>query len=451
MNHHSLLVVDDEQSQREALRGFLQKKGYAVLSAENGTQAVSTIQKETVDLVLTDLRMPGMDGLRLLQETKKINPEIIVIVMTAFGEIETAIQSIKEGAADFINKPLNLGQLEVIIEKALERKQLVSENLRLRELVKERLQFGGITSESPAMQQALSIAARAAMSKATVLIIGESGTGKELIARAIHTASPRSGEPFIAVNMAALSENLVESELFGYEKGAFTGASMMRKGRFELADKGTLFIDEVGEIPPSTQVKLLRVLQEQSVERIGASTAIHLDVRLVAATHRDLEEMVKTGEFREDFYYRLNVVRIHLPPLRERKGDIPHLVNLFINRYAQMNQKGALTVSREAMDKLMKYDYPGNIRELENIIEQAVVLCRGENISSTDLPLVLSGRPAGRSESTGSFEEQVSAFEIKLIIDALGKSGGIQTRAAALLGMSERHLRYKMQKYQLKG
>ncbi|RPI00165.1 MAG: sigma-54-dependent Fis family transcriptional regulator, partial [Calditrichaeota bacterium] len=326
MNHHSLLVVDDEQSQRDALVGFLRKKGYTVLPAENGTQAIGLIQKETVDLILTDLRMPSMDGMRLLQETKKLNPEIIVIMMTAYGEIDTAIQSIKEGAADFINKPVNLGQLEVIIAKALERKQLLSENLRLKELVKERLQFGGIMTESSSMQQALSIAARAAMSKATVLIIGESGTGKELVARAIHTASPRSDQPFVAVNMAALSDNLVESELFGYEKGAFTGASMTRKGRFEIADKGTLFIDEVGEIPPSTQVKLLRVLQEQSVERIGANNLVHFDVRLVAATHRNLEEMVKAGEFREDFYYRLNVIRIHLPPLRERKGDIPLLV-----------------------------------------------------------------------------------------------------------------------------
>ena len=452
MTPYTILVVDDEQTQREALAGFLQKKGYEVFTADSGQRAVEIIKDYTVDMVLTDLRMPEMDGSQLLKRTKDLNPDIEVIVMTAFGTIEGATHAMKRGAMDFITKPIDLEQLEITIAKALERKQLVSENRRLRELVGERLQFGGIISASSAMDQALSVASRAAASKATVLITGESGAGKELVAKAIHFASPRRDKPFVAVNMAALSDTLVESELFGHEKGAFTGAEKMRKGRFEMADGGTLFIDEVGDIPLTTQVKILRVLQEQQFERIGASESVNVDVRVIAATNRHLEDMVKNGLFRKDLYYRLNVVRVALPPLRERKTEIPLLVDLFVRKYAEMYGRNIEGISKEAMDHLMKYGYPGNVRELENIIEQSVVLCRENIISSSVLPLSVKGEAIYEDEKTENvtFEERVAAFEQKLIKEALRKTNNVQTRAAELLGMSERHLRYKLQKYKMK-
>jgi two-component system NtrC family response regulator len=451
MLKHKILIVDDEPSQREALAGFLSKKNYAVEKAATGKQALNILNKQTIDLVLTDMRMPEMDGAELLRATKALNPDIDVIVMTAYGSIETATSAMKNGATDFITKPIDLDQLQVTIKKAVQQKQLAFENKRLRELVNERLSFEGIISASSAMEQTLSVAARVAPSTATVLITGESGTGKELVAKAIHLASPRADEPFIAVNMAALSDNLVESELFGYEKGAFTGANQQRKGRFEMADGGTLFIDEVGDIPPSTQVKLLRVLQEHQIERIGSSSSINVDVRVIAATNRPLEEMVKSGEFREDLFYRLNVVKIHLPSLRERKTDITLLADYFIRKYADENAKSVTGISREAMDKLNKYDYPGNVRELENIIERAVVLARDEMITLADLPLTLqNGENQEFDFSSGSFQERVEAFEKKLIRDALDQSSGVQTKAAEMLGMSERHLRYKLQKYNMK-
>ena len=449
MPQYTLLVVDDEQSQREALSGFLKKKGYNAATADSGKKALNFIREKTVDLVLTDMRMPEMDGSELLLQTKQLNPEIDVIVMTAFGSIETGIQMMKDGAADFITKPVDLEQLELTIKKALERKQLSFENKRLRELVNERLSFGGIISASGSMSQALSIAARVAPSIANVLILGESGTGKELIAKALHLASPRADNPFVAVNMAALSDNLVESELFGYEKGAFTGAQQQRKGRFEMAHGGTLFIDEVGDIPLTTQVKLLRVLQEQQIERIGSSSPIKVDVRVVAATNRILEDMVKSGDFREDLYYRLNVVKIALPPLRERKTDIPLLVDLFIRKYKELNGKKVSGLTRESMDLLMKYSYPGNVRELENIIEQAVVLSRDEVIGVEDLPMTIQSQlgKAVFDSSSGKFQDRVEAFEKGLIDNAMREANGVKTHAAELLGMTERHLRYKLQKY----
>jgi len=451
MAKHTLLVVDDEAAQREALAGFLKKKGYDVKTAQSGKEAIETVKNIPIDVVLTDLRMPDTDGMEVLHQAKEINPDIDVIVMTAFGSIEGATSAMKSGAVDFVTKPIDLDQLELTLARALERKQLLSENKRLRELVDERLQFGGIITRSKLMEEALSIAARAAASKATILITGESGTGKELVAKAIHYASPRAEKAFVAVNMAALPENLVESELFGHEKGAFTGADKFRKGRFEMADGGTLFIDEVGDIPLNTQVKLLRVLQEQQLERVGSAEPIHVDVRVIAATNRNLEEMVKRGEFREDFYYRLNVVKIHLPALRERKVDIPILINHFLKKYAELNAKEVSGISKEAMDFLVKYDFPGNVRELENIIEQSVVLCRDEIITTADLPPHIRNASFDKFDvDSGTFQERVEAFEKRLITEALQKANGVQTRAAELLGMSERHLRYKLQKYGMK-
>ncbi|MDZ7723782.1 MAG: sigma-54 dependent transcriptional regulator [candidate division KSB1 bacterium] len=445
---YTILVVDDEAVQRETLSGFLENQGHQVLTAVNGEKAIETVQAETVDLVITDMRMPGLSGLDLLKQTKQINPDIEVIVITAYGSVENATRAMKTGAADFITKPIDLDQLKITVDKVLEHKQLLSENKRLREMANERLQFGAIISQSPAMQETLSMAARVALSQATVMILGESGTGKELIARAIHHTSPRREKPFVAVNMAALSDNLVESELFGHEKGAFTGADRMRQGRFELADQGTLFIDEVGDIPLQTQTKLLRVLQEQQIERIGSSHPISVDVRVITATHQPLEKLIKEGVFREDLYYRLKVVTLNLPALRERKTDIPLLVEHFREHYSKRNNKDIRHISKQAMDLLIKYDYPGNVRELENIIEQAVVLCRDDTIRVSDMPALI---PASDYDTTtGTFKERVQAFEKQLILDALKKADGVQTHAARLLGMSERHLRYKLEKYQLK-
>lgn len=452
MSGYKILIVDDEPEQSEALAGFLKKKGYEAITAGTGGEAVRFIQENQIDLVLTDFRMPDMDGAKVLEQTKNINPGIEVLIMTAYGSIEGATQAMKNGAVDFITKPINLEQLELTISKIFTHKQLVIENRQLKKLVNERFQFGGILSVSKAMHPALSIAARVAESKATVLITGESGTGKELVAKAIHFAGNRANKPFVAVNMAALPETLLESELFGHEKGAFTGADKFRKGRFEMAHEGTLFIDEIGDLPSGIQVKLLRVLQEQSIERIGANDSIPVDVRIITATHKPLEEMAKTGQFRQDLFYRLNVVKIHLPPLRERKADIPLLARHFIEHYAKSNNKNVTGISNEGMDRLVKYSFPGNVRELENIIEQAVVLCRDEIIGMNDLPAFLVDKNSQDYGTvlTGSFQEQVAAFEKQLITDALQKNNGVQTKAAEYLGMTERHLRYKLKKYNLK-
>jgi len=446
----TILVIDDEATQVSTLAGFLRKKGYRVEEALSGTDGIDIVRQKVIDLVLTDFKMPDKSGLEVLREIKAINPEVGVVMMTAYGSIESATEAMKQGASDYLTKPIDLDQLEVIVAKALERKRLLSENKRLREQLAEKYRFVEIQSQSPQMEEVLNRAGRVAASNATVLIRGESGTGKELIARAIHAASPRSSGPFVAVNCAALSEGLLESELFGHEKGAFTGAIRQKRGRFELADGGTLFIDEVGDIPLPVQVKLLRAIQEQSFERVGGTETLRVDVRIVAATNRNLEQMLKEGTFRDDLYYRLNVVSIHIPPLRDRRLDIPLLVDHFLKKYAAENHKPITGVSREAMDLLMKYDYPGNVRELENIIEQAVVLGRDELITTEDLPLSVRGMQSEEDFSRGSFEERVAAFEKHLIRDALERANGVQTRAAELLGMTERHLRYKLKKYGMK-
>jgi two-component system NtrC family response regulator len=451
MADSTILVVDDEEAQRTALAGFLRKKGYRTLEAGSGSDAVEAVRKEPVDLVLSDYKMPDIDGIKVLEEVKKINPEVDVVIMTAYGTIESAIEAMKAGAVDYLTKPVSLDHLELIVEKALQRRRLVSENRDLRRQLQEKFRFEGIVSSSPEMEEVLNTAARAAPSQATVLIRGESGTGKELVAKAIHYASPRRDGPFIAVNCAALSANLLESEIFGHERGSFTGADRMRRGRFEMADGGTLFLDEIGEIPPSVQVKLLRVLQERAFERVGGSQTIHVDTRLITATNRDLEKMLEDSTLRDDFYYRINVISITIPPLRDRRSDIPPLIDHFLRKYADLNGKTIRAVSREAMDALMKYHYPGNVRELENIVERAVVLARGEMIASTDLPVNVRGLEsegaAGSLPAAGTLEERVTALEQYMIREALEKAGQVKTRAAALLGMSERHLRYKMKKY----
>ena len=444
-----ILVVDDEQAQRTVLAGFLRKRGFEVIQAAAVEEGVAAVTARTVDLVLTDLRMPGAGGLALLEGVRAINPEIPVIVMTAFATVASAVDAMKKGAADYLTKPIDLDELEVLIGRTLERRALVAENQALRQQLETRYRLAGLETSNPRMAESINTAARAAASRATVLIRGESGTGKELLARAIHYASPRAKGPLIAVNMAALPETLIESELFGHERGAFTGADREHRGRFELADAGTLFLDEIGDLPRATQARLLRVLQEQTFERLGGTRSIRVDVRMLAATNRDLEAMVKQGEFREDLYYRLNVVTIELPPLRSRREDIPLLVDHFLRRFAAESKGAAASVSREAMDLLVKYDYPGNVRELENIVHRAVVLARDPVITSSDLPIHVAQLRSEGQPAPAGFVERVAEFERALIVEALERAGGVQTRAARELGMSERHLRYKLQKYGL--
>jgi DNA-binding NtrC family response regulator len=445
MAERLILVVDDEEPQRRVLAGFLRKRGYDVVATGTASEALQVVETRVVDLVLTDLRMPGQDGIALLEAVRAVNPEIPVVVTTAYGTVASAVDAMKRGAADYLGKPVDLDELEVLVERTLERRALLSENRALREQVEAQYRLAGLETANAGMQEAINLAARAAASRATILIRGDSGTGKELLARAIHYASPRRRGPLVAVNAAALPETQLESELFGHERGAFTGADREHRGRFELADGGTLFLDEIGDLPPGTQVKLLRVLQEQSFERLGGTRPVKIDVRLVAATHRDLEGLVRSGTFREDLFFRLNVVAITLPPLRERREDIPLLVEHFLRRFAAEGK--ARRVSREALDLLMKHDYPGNVRELENLIHRAVVLARGDVIGTSDLALPAA---SGTEVKTGgTFVERVATLERTLIREALDASAGVQTRAAAALGMSERHLRYKLKKYGL--
>jgi len=375
-----------------------------------------------------------------------------VVIITAYGSVDGAVEAIQGGACHYLEKPIDLDELDAVVGRALERHHLVSENRMLKAQLKEGARFEGIISVDPAMEEALNVVARAAPSRASVLIRGESGTGKELIARAVHAASPRADRPFVAVNCAALNENLIESELFGHEKGAFTGADAQRQGRFEQADGGTLFIDEVAEIPAEVQVKLLRVLQERTVERVGGNASIEVDVRLISATHQNVEELVRAGRFREDLFYRLNVVTLALPALRQRRQDIPVLVDFFLERYSAENGKQIGEVSREAMEALMRYDYPGNVRELQNMVERAVVMARGNSVTRADLPAELQPNqtPEVGDAAHATLPEQVEALERQAIEQAMTEAGGVQSRAAELLGITERNLRYKLKKYGFK-
>ena len=441
-----ILVVDDEPAQRELVSGFLKKQGFDVSSAESGVKAVELFRQDSIDLVLTDQKMPNMSGLDLLQAVRAINPEVPVIFMTAFGSIEAAVSAIQGGATDYLTKPLNLDELLFRIRQAGDHRRLFIENRELRETLQGRHRIEGIIGESGPMLDVISLVRRAAPSEATVLIRGESGTGKELIAKAIHFASPRASGPLVKVNCAALPETLLESELFGHEKGAFTGAVTSRQGRFELANGGTLFLDEIGDLPLHLQAKLLRVLQEREYEKVGSSRPVKVDVRILAASHRPLEALIKAGQLREDLYYRLNVVTILIPPLRERRSDLSLLIEHFLRRFAEKNGKTIRGVTREARDILLRYDYPGNVRELENLIERAVVLTRDEVIGSGDLPLTVQDSEAADEPGT-NLTVTVEALERRMIRDALARSRGVQTEAAELLGISERALRYKLIKY----
>jgi two-component system NtrC family response regulator len=445
-----ILVVDDEASQRELVSGYLKKQGFEVFTAGGGESALELFRQAPMELILTDQRMPGLSGLDLLKAAREINPETQVIVMTAYGSVETAVAAMRDGAADYVAKPLNLEELRQKIQRIVEQHRLYAENRALREELKSRHRIEGIIGESGQMVEVISLVQRVAASEATVLIRGESGTGKELIAKAIHYASPRAARPLVRVNCAALPENLLESELFGHEKGSFTGAIATRKGRFELADTGTLFLDEIGDLPLHLQAKLLRVLQEREFERVGSSQPIKVNVRILSATHRDLESLMRAGHFRDDLYYRLNVVTILVPPLRERRQDLPPLMDHFLELFAAKNGKSLRGFSRAARDALLRYDYPGNVRELENLIERAVVLCRGDVIDRGDLPLMLD-EPDAASEAPTQLAAAVEGLERRMIREALKRANGVQTRAAELLGVTERALRYKLKKYGLQG
>jgi len=442
-----ILVVDDELAQRELVSGFLKKQSFDVTSVESGEKALELFRQESFDLVLTDQKMPDMSGLELLQAIHAVNPETAVVLMTAYGSIEAAVSSIRGGAIDYLTKPLNLDELLFRLRQAGERRRLFSENRDLREALQERHRIEGIIGESGPMLEVLSLVRRVAPSEATVLIRGESGTGKELIAKAIHFASPRARGPLVKVNCAALPETLLESELFGHEKGAFTGAVTSRQGRFEMANGGTIFLDEIGDLPLHLQAKLLRVLQEREYEKVGSSRPVKVNVRIVGASHRPLEDLIKAGQLREDLYYRLNVVTIFIPPLRERRSDISLLIDHFLRHYAEKNGKTVRGLTPEGRDILLRYDYPGNVRELENIIERAVVLTRDDVIGSGDLPLTLQEPEIADHDRETNLTVAVEALERRMIRDALARSDGVQTRAAELLGMSERGLRYKLIKY----
>jgi len=455
MDNLDILIVEDELFQREMLRDFLRKAGHRATEAESGEKALQLLEKGCFDLMLMDFRMPGMNGLETLLKVKTIDPEIDVVIMTAYGTVETAVSAMKAGAGDYITKPMDLDELAMLIRRIAEHRTLVREN----EILRQELKIKGVTSEaiqykSPKMAELIQLAARIAPSQATVMIQGETGTGKELFARLIHHLSPRAAKPFVAVNCAAIPETLIESEFFGHEKGAFTGAFQRRIGRFEQADSGTLFLDEIGELSPAVQVKLLRFLQEREFQRVGGEKTVTSDVRIITATHQDLEATVKEGTFREDLFYRVHVVALKIPPLKERREDIPVLMTHFIRRFAEANRRKIDGVSREAQDLLVKYDYPGNVRELENIIERAIVITRGSVISTDDLPFqnpVCGNGEAGTSKTpAGNLHQAIAAMERRMIQDAMQQADFNQSKAALLLGLGERMLRYKLKKYGLK-
>jgi len=446
-----LLIVEDDESQRKMLADFLRDIGAEVEEAADGKEALDKIASTHPDVVVSDLRMPGLDGEQLLRKVREMNPEIRIVLVTAYGTVQQAVRCLQAGAQDYLLKPLDLDEVEHVIRQALEHRHLRRENRELRRRLGKIESIPGIVTAGGPMSEVLSTVTRVADSTVSVLILGESGTGKELVARAIHAAGPRAALPFVAVSASALSPTLLESELFGHERGAFTGAERARIGRFEAARGGTIFLDEVGDLPAETQVKLLRVLQERTIERVGSNRAVSVDARVLAATHRDLAARVADGSFREDLYYRLAVVSIEIPPLRRRRGDIPVLVEHFLDKHAALNGDEPVSISREAMDLLVRFDFPGNVRELENIIQRALVLTRGAQVTTSDLPayvLTASGEePDPPFDLDGSLPARVAALERQAIREALENTDGNQTQAAKRLGISERALRYKLAKY----
>jgi DNA-binding NtrC family response regulator len=443
----TILIVEDEAKMRRLLELNLGEDGFRTLSAGDAESGVKLLRENTVDLVLTDLKLPGVNGLEFLQAVKRQNAALPVVVMTAFGTVETAVEAMKAGASDYVLKPFSLSEMRMVIRKELDVHALREENRSLREALGKRYTHPNVVARSKKMQEVLATVERVAPTNSTVLLGGESGVGKDLIARAIHEKSRRPSGPFIKINSSAIPENLLESELFGYEKGAFTGANTSKPGKFELADKGTLFLDEIGDVPPAMQVKLLRVLQEREFERLGGTRTVKVDVRLIAATNRDLREALEQGTFREDLYYRLNVVPIDIAPLRQRKEDIPDLVNLFISRFAGDSSKPVKSITPEAMQILMNYHWPGNVRELQNIIERACALAKGTVLEVADIHLDV--RPAKVANGASGFLPEgmtLEHWEDEMIREALRRANGNKSQAARLLGLSRNALRYRLSK-----
>jgi DNA-binding NtrC family response regulator len=443
----TILIVEDEAKMRRLLELNLGEDGFSTLSAGDAETGLKLLRENTVDLVVTDLKLPGMNGLEFLQAVKRQNATLPVVVMTAFGTVETAVEAMKGGASDYVLKPFSLSEMRMVIRKELDVRDLREENRSLREALGKRYVHPNVVARSPKMQEVLATVDRVAPTNSTVLLGGESGVGKDLIARAIHEKSRRASGPFIKINSTAIPENLLESELFGYEKGAFTGATASKPGKFEMADKGTLFLDEIGDVPPAIQVKLLRVLQEREFERLGGTRTVKVDVRLIAATNRDLREALEQGTFREDLYYRLNVVPIDIAPLRQRKEDIPDLVNLFISRFAGDSGKPVKSITPEAMQILVNYHWPGNVRELQNIIERACALAKGTVLEAPDIHLDL--RPAKAANGVGGFLPEgmtLEHWEDEMIQEALRRADGNKSQAARLLGLSRNALRYRLSK-----
>ena len=439
-----ILIVDDEAIVRESLRDWMSDVGHQVLTAENGHQALEIIEKEKPGIAIVDLIMPGMDGIELLKRAKEIYPNIEVIIITAYGSIPTAINAMREGAYDYIEKPFCPERAELLVNKLAEHQRLVEENISLHQKLEERYRFENIIAKSPKMQQVIEVIRVVAKSNATVLIIGESGTGKELVARAIHSQSYRKDKPFIAVSCAALPESLLESELFGHEKGSFTGAHAQRKGKFEVANRGSLFLDEIGEMSANIQVHMLRVLEEREFTRVGGDELVKVDVRVISATNKDMKKAVADSQFREDLYYRLNVVSIELPPLRERKEDIPLLAEHFLNKFAVENQKEIIDFSPGATDFLLKYEWPGNVRELENAVERAVILANNSYIEARDMP-----QENVPMTSSSSVEKSLRESEKRCILAILKETRGNFSKAARTLGISRATLYNKIKAYGL--
>lgn len=452
-----ILVADDEQSMREFLDIMLKKEGYKVSLASHGEEVLKLAEKDIFDLILLDIRMPKLDGIAVLKKVKALSPETIVIMITAYASADTAIKAMKEGAYDYITKPFKVDEIKLIIKNALEKKNLQKENILLKQAVRDRYHFDNIIGQSPKMLALYDLLEKVSPTKTNILVTGESGTGKELVAKAIHYNSPRRDKPFVTLNCGAIPESLIESELFGHMKGAFTDAIATKKGLFEMADEGTIFLDEISELPLLMQVKLLRVLQDKEFKRVGGTEDIRVDVRIISASNKDLEEAVKEKQFREDLFYRLNVIQLKLPPLRERREDISLLAIRFLKRYSEELNKNITGISPEALRILLNYDYPGNVRELQNIIERAVALEGTQELTAQNLSSYLDQQPSLKKGPIDleipnegiDLEKVVEDLERNLLVKALDRTKGIKKKAAELLHINFRSMRYRLEKYGL--
>jgi two-component system response regulator HydG len=443
-----LLVIDDEKRQRELLTEYLTNMGHKTRDAENGEAALDMLKEDGAEAAFVDMRMPRMDGLTFIKRSLEIYPDLAIVIMTAYGTVESAVDAMKAGAFDYLLKPIDLDHIEIILSRIEEKQRLIAENRYLKRKLEEAEITEGIIGQSNAIKILLADVSRVAGSDATVLIRGESGTGKELVAAAIHNASPRAKGPFLPVNCASLPETLLESELFGHERGAFTGATSRRLGRFELAHKGTIFLDEIGDVSPAIQVKLLRVLETRTIQRLGSGKDIAVDIRILAATNRNLETKMQNGEFREDLFYRLNVIPLTIPPLRERRDDILPLTEHFIEKYSAKNNKTIRGITGGAKDLLLNHSWPGNVRELENLIERAIVLAPGDVIDLSDLDPFIAQRPSG--QATGFDNLNLEHVEKLAIIEALKRTDGSLVKAAEMLGIHRNSIRLKIKKYDIK-